>query len=480
MPEIKRPSRPDGIPEGGLGNSNVELNITLLSENCKQSENLTWQDYEVLMVSRYTQGGMSGATALHFAQREIAAIKDGQHWTKGKPTPNDPQAAMISALKYELTATEKERFNERAAIYEYDAHISRAEAEARAMAEILHHRNKPTTAPQSAADAPTVETHRNDPEIPPQQRYEGKDALAEYTRRGIRLMPCVTVEDNPKRYRPIVGKEKWDSTATADSKRITEYQSGALWPNMPINLFRFIPAEAGLICFDIDKGHSDGVDGEANFYRLLRARGYDPLPPLLRDLRTLSVKVETPSSGLHVYFSYTGSPIKKTKLAEGVEVFHIDPLTAAGSQKDNKAYILDGNIDNTPPLPAELFEIITDNGKPNQAPDNSSYRKESRLRGSDDKELLKARLLEYIKKKRITVTKKSGNEWINCPLHDDREPSMQINTSGRYAGILKCYSCGASLNVFGLARIMIGLPNGKKYFPQVAQEIKNTLGMGDK
>jgi hypothetical protein len=55
---------------------------------------------------------------------------------------------------------------------------------------------------------------------------------------------------------------------------------------------------------------------------------------------------------------------------------------------------------------------------------------------------------------------------------------MQINLTGRYAGILKCYACGASLNVFSLARKMAGIPNGKKYFPQVAQEIKTTLGIG--
>jgi hypothetical protein len=45
------------------------------------------------------------------------------------------------------------------------------------------------------------------------------------------------------------------------------------------------------------------------------------------------VRVETPSGGLHLYFLYNGPPIKKMKIAEGVEVFSIDPLTAAGSRK---------------------------------------------------------------------------------------------------------------------------------------------------
>jgi len=180
---------------------------------------------------------------------------------------------------------------------------------------------------------------------------------------------------------------------------------------------------------------------------------------------------------LHLYFSYNGPPVKKVVLAEGVEVFHVDPLAVGGSSKGNGAYILNGCLDDAPPLPVELLEIIADNGQQRQAPKNTAYRRTNNVRGSDDKELLKARLLEYIKKKGITVTKKGGTEWINCPLHDDGEPSMQINDKGRYAGILKCYACGASLNVFGLARIMAGLPDGKKYFPQVAREIKTTLGI---
>jgi hypothetical protein len=146
------------------------------------------------------------------------------------------------------------------------------------------------------------------------------------------------------RYRPIVGKEKWNDTATADIERIKKYISGALWPNQPIHLFRFIPKEAKLICLDIDKNHSDSADGENNLYRLLRAKGYDPLPPLLRDLPSFPVRVDTPSGGIHLYFSYNGPDIKKAKLAEGVEVFHIDPLTAAGSRKGNGGYTLYGNL----------------------------------------------------------------------------------------------------------------------------------------
>jgi hypothetical protein len=371
-----------------------------------------------------------------------------------------------------LSADEKEQFTERAGILEFDAHMDRAAAERRAMAEVLHRRH---------GAVERRETRTAAPEIPPEtapRKYEGSAALAEYTKRGIRLMACVPVENDQKKYRPIVGKDKWDNKATADIELIKKYMSGALWPKEPIHLFRFLPADAKLVCQDVDKNHGNGVDGEAEFYKLMRAQGYDPLPPLLRDLQAFPVRVETPSGGLHLYFSYNGPPIEKAVLAESVEVFHVDPLTAAGSEKENGAYILYGNLDEALPIPVELLEIITNNKKQRQAPEYPAYRRNNSARGGDDKELLKSRLLEYIKKKEIKVTKKGGKEWINCRLHDDGEPSMQINTSGRYEGILKCYACGASLNVFSLARIMAELPEGRKYFPQVAQEIKNTLGIG--
>ena len=470
MPEIKRPPQPDGNLAEGFHSNDAIPNITERAENSKPFETLTWKDCETLKANRYIKSGMSKERALHFSQGEINAILAGNHWTHGKPTPPDPQAVIIADLaEYELSADEKDAYNERAGILEFDAHMDRAAAESLAMAEVLRRRERP--------GGQAEETRTDTPEILPEpepQKYEGIVAITEYTERNIKLMPCVHVEKDKKKFRPIVKKEKWDSKATDDIELIKKYMSGALWPNVPIRLFRFIPAEAELVCIDYDKGHGNGVDGEAEFYRLMRAHGYDPLPPLIRNLQAFPVRVETPSGGLHLYFSYNGPPIEKAVLAESVEVFHVDPLTAAGSEKENKAYILYGNLDEAPPIPAELLEIITANKKQRQqAPDYPAYQY-----GGNDKELLKSRLLEYVKKKGIKVTKKGGKEWINCPLHDDGEPSMQINTSGRYAGILKCYACGESLNVFSLARIMAGLPEGKKYFPQVVQEIKNTLGIG--
>jgi hypothetical protein len=82
---------------------------------------LTTTDYENLLVLRYRSAGMSGASALHFAQGEIVAIKGGRHWTHGKPTVLTP-----------LSSDEREQFTERAAIMEYDGGMNRRAATLRA------------------------------------------------------------------------------------------------------------------------------------------------------------------------------------------------------------------------------------------------------------------------------------------------------------------------------------------------------------
>jgi hypothetical protein len=63
-----------------------------------------------------------------------------------------------------------------------------------------------------------------------------------------------------------------------------------------------------------------------------------------------------------LYFRYTGSLIPKKPLdpdTPGVEVKHGNPgLTAPGSYKDGKPYILHGRIENAPALPAFMLSVI--------------------------------------------------------------------------------------------------------------------------
>jgi hypothetical protein len=449
MPEIKKQAPQCAEQRRGPITEADTENINQQSEKSKPS---AIAYFVIDKMSGYVAGGMKPETSAHYTREEMLAIYKGNHRSR------DTSGTFCTTPPPEALGIE-------AAMAKCDV----------ALAEILKYCTE-------AVKAKKPETHEA-PEKPlqptePSKRYEGTAALAEYAKRGIKLMPCVPVEDDPKRYRPIVKQEKWPDVATSDMETIKAYQSGAKWPNEKIHLLRFIPEDAEDVCIDVDNGHADGTDGEANLYRLLRARGYDPLPPLLRDLRNFPVRVETPSGGVHLYFSYNGPEIKKRKLAEGVEVFHTNPLTAAGSRKENKAYILHGDIGKAPPLPAELLAIINDTGQPHQAPDAPPRRTENNVRGDNGKAALKGRLREYIAARGIAVTKKGGLEWMRCPLHDDDSPSMQINASGKYAGILKCHACGASLDVFGLTRITAGLPEGRKYFPQAVQEVKAALGMG--
>jgi hypothetical protein len=94
---------------------------------------LTWPDYEQLLIARYQAGGHTSEIALHFAQGEIRAILAGNHWTAGKPTAPDPQRLIIEALAPE----DREQFTERAGILEYDTGLSRTDAEAHALQEII-------------------------------------------------------------------------------------------------------------------------------------------------------------------------------------------------------------------------------------------------------------------------------------------------------------------------------------------------------
>jgi hypothetical protein len=449
MPEIKQaPQSAANEQRGGPVTKTADLTINQQTEKSKPS---AIAYFAIDKMSAYIAGGMKPETSAHYTRGEMLAIYKGEHRSRDtsgawQATP-PPEALGIEAAM-------KKCDEALAGILEYCAEAVKAK--------------KPET--RKAPEKPLQLT-----DLP--KRYEGTAALTEYAKRRIKLMPCVPAEGDPKRYRPIVKQEKWPDVATSDMETIKAYQSGAKWPNEKIHLFRFIPKEAGLLCLDIDKGHADGTDGEANLYRLLRARGYYPLPPLLRNLLNFPVWAETPNGGKHPYFSYNGQEIKKRKLAEGVEVFHANPLTAAGSRKENKAYVLHGDIGNAPPLPAELLAIINGTGPPHQAHDTPLRRTENNIRG-DDKAALKERLREYIAARGIAVTKKGSQEWMRCPLHDDDSPSMQINTSGKYSGILKCHACGASLDVFELARVTAGLPEGRKSFPLAVQEVKTALGMG--
>jgi hypothetical protein len=67
-----------------------------------------WADYENLLALRYRNAGMSGASALHFAQGEITVIQDGRHRTHGKPTAPDKSGSG----QWELSVSNTEKLKQ--------------------------------------------------------------------------------------------------------------------------------------------------------------------------------------------------------------------------------------------------------------------------------------------------------------------------------------------------------------------------------
>jgi hypothetical protein len=142
-----------------------------------------------------------------------------------------------------------------------------------------------------------------------------------------------------------------------------------------IKRFYFIPAEAGLLCLDIDRkpGKADGL---REFYREFPK---ETLPRALQDIEGGSFPcfVSTPSAGYHLYFKYSGPPVRNANLCPEVEIKHGKPgLTAPGSEKENGAYILHGDIEGAPPL----YGIILDRIDKPQTPGRPTERPEAKPR----------------------------------------------------------------------------------------------------
>jgi len=126
-----------------------------------------------------------------------------------------------------------------------------------------------------------------------------------------------------------------------------------------ISCFRFCPARTGMLCLDIDRGHGNRKDGVEEFYALWEEAGRSRccLPTFLQDIGqdSFPVYTTTPRGGYHLFFRYHGPAVKKGLLAPNVEVFHTSAfLTAPGSVRDGRPYVLHGNFADAPELPPLL------------------------------------------------------------------------------------------------------------------------------
>jgi hypothetical protein len=186
---------------------------------------------------------------------------------------------------------------------------------------------------------------------------EGCEALCEYLRSGIHL---IGVYDNGA---TIAKGDEYDKAFTCDLPIIENLWLGndKRTNGQEIRRYYFKPKAVGLICLDIDC--KNGKDGISEFYNFCRTRGKskEQLPKMLQELRNnFPCFVKTPNGCYHLYFKDRGEregKITHLPNTPAVEV-KTKQLTAAGSFKDGKPYVLYGDISAAPLLPIFIENVI--------------------------------------------------------------------------------------------------------------------------
>lgn len=137
--------------------------------------------------------------------------------------------------------------------------------------------------------------------------------------------------------------------------------------NNGVVLFSFLPSEKNFLCFDIDSGHDNGIDGLKIFTSYFAEKN------IVYDFFTgLAVYTETPSGGRHLYFNagwITDIEKYMTDFLQNVEIRakgNKKTLTAAGSTRHGKLYTLHGKLADAPALPNMLIKHITPAPRPQQ------------------------------------------------------------------------------------------------------------------
>ena len=206
------------------------------------------------------------------------------------------------------------------------------------------------------------------PKKHPGQKREGLDALLYMAAQGKKLSPCIMnlstggyflkypYKNEYERLKAANPQARISDTAhfTADIETIKMQTANG------VENWKFIPADNGLFCLDIDakEGKENGLK------ELLKVFDPQTLPDELTDIEgNFPFYVETPNNGYHLYFKYTGPPIKGTKLFPGIETKHGSPgLTSPGSTKEGKPYILHGELKDAPPLFGLILDCIQKRG----------------------------------------------------------------------------------------------------------------------
>jgi len=245
---------------------------------------------------------------------------------------------FLNNVKSRLSENEREYFHEKSGMFISDSY-SVDEADAAALDMIW--RNRP---PRDTASY--------------RKERKGTEALEYITGKGIALIGVYASGAT------ITKGEAWAAAFTSDMNIINALRAGTdSRTREKITRFYFIPRVAGLLCLDIDR--KNGKDGIKEFYTWAEKQGKPRhlLPGYLHNIPdSFPCYARTPSNGFHLYFKYNGDKPQKRQLSQetpAVEIkFRAPGLTSPGSYKDSKPYILFGELENAPPLPAFIIKVI--------------------------------------------------------------------------------------------------------------------------
>lgn len=176
-------------------------------------------------------------------------------------------------------------------------------------------------------------------------------AILHFMQHKIPIMPV-----GPERI-PLPGW-KWKTPEdrkarfTRDLNKINNYMNR-------FSCFVFYPPDHNIIVLDIDIKH--GIDGRDQLQQFI----YDNNIILPFPVYNPPVYVTTPSGGRHIYFSYSGPPIKNCHLTNEVEVKYNAVVPVPGSRTRSGEYRLNKTFDYLPLFPYAFRDII---GEKTQGP----------------------------------------------------------------------------------------------------------------
>jgi len=158
-------------------------------------------------------------------------------------------------------------------------------------------------------------------------------------------------------------------------------------------------------------------------------------------------------------------------LKSRLKIFHESiPINVAGSVKAREEYRLvrSLNKDTIPDLPDALKELML---KPIQKEQQQIIRISSSHNSNNEDKYIseegkKKKYKPYVREYLIANGYKIKNNSTNCPCHEDKDPSAQVNKNSLY-----CHKTKGTYDIYKIAELIKGVVGFKAVFA----DVKNTI-----